>query len=120
MAQSALDWDVAPQCDTNYDDDIRPPIVLPIVKRRLTRRVGVVKQYAPSKSYGMVVGPSVGDAIFSIDDVVACDRAKLNSGQPVTFEVVDGPDGKCARRIRIDLTTLPPPPDAGLVSKGWR
>lgn len=106
--------------DADLDSDILPPIVVPVVKRRLTRHVGVVKLYAPTKTYGMVAGAGVGDAIFNIDDVVACDRAKLDNGQPVTFEVIDGPDGQTARQIRIDVTTLPPPPDEGLVLKGWR
>lgn len=118
MAQHAIDWDVAPESD-GYDKDNLPPIVVPRPRRRLTRQVGFVKLYAPAKTYGLVASET-GDAIFSIDDVAACDRAKLDNGQAVTFEVVEGPDGQTARRIRIDGTTLPPRPDAGLVSKGWR
>lgn len=118
MAQHAIDWDVAPESDA-YDKDNLPPIVVPIPRRRLTRHVGVVKLYVPAKTYGLVASDT-GDAIFNIDDVAACDRAKLDNGQTVTFEVIEGPDGQTARRIRIDGTTLPPRPDAGLVSKGWR
>lgn len=118
MVQHAIDWDVAPEVDTTDKDNL-PPIVVPIPRRRLTRHVGVVKLYAPAKTYGLVASDT-GDAIFNIDDVAACDRATLDNGQTVTFEVVEGPDGQTARRIRVDGTTLPPRPDAGLVSKGWR
>jgi cold shock CspA family protein len=118
MVQHAIDWDVAPDAEI-FDKDNLPPIVFPIARRRLTRHVGVVKLYAPAKAYGLVASDA-GDAIFNIDDVAACDRAKLDNGQTVTFEVYEGPDGQTARRIRIDGTTLPPRPDARLVSKGWR
>jgi len=118
MVQYAIDWEVAPEGDTTDRDNL-PPIVVPIPRRRLTRHVGVVKLYAPAKTYGLVASDT-GDAIFNIDDVAACDRATLGNGQTVTFEVVEGPDGQTARRIRVDGTTLPPRPDAGLVSKGWR
>jgi cold shock CspA family protein len=119
MAQRAIDWEVQPEGDTLRDPDLQPPIVFPIQRRRLTRHVGVVKQYAPAKSYGLV-GSDCGDALFSIDDVAVCDRAKLDNGQTVTFEVFDGPDGQTARHVRIDGTTLPPRPDASSVSRGWR
>jgi cold shock CspA family protein len=122
MAQRAIDWDVAPASDAPpfFDAELQPPVVLPIIRRRPTRHVGVVKLYAPAKTYGLVASPDVGDAIFNIDDVVPCDRAKLDCGQAVTFEVIDGPDGQTARHVRLDATDLPPPPDAALVSKGWR
>ena len=119
MAQRAIEWETAPEGSVS-DPDLRPPIVVPVARRRLTRQVGVVKLYAPAKSYGLVASPATGDAIFNIDDVAACDRGRLDNGQPVTFEVVEGPDGQTARQIRIDLTTLPPLPDPGLISKGWR
>jgi cold shock CspA family protein len=118
MVQHAIDWDAVPERDV-ADIDNLPPIVVPRPRRRLTRQVGVVKLYVPAKTYGLVAGET-GDAIFSIDDVAACDRGRLDNGQAVTFEVVEGPDGQTARHIRIDRTTLPPRPDAGLVSKGWR
>ena len=60
------------------------------------------------------------DAIFNIDDVAPDDRARLNCGQAVTFEMIAGPDGPSAKQIRIDGTTLPPPPDDAMISKGWR
>jgi cold shock CspA family protein len=115
MAQRALEWDTA----SEGDPDTQPPIVVPIRKLRLTRQVGVVKDYAPPRTYGLVASEK-GDALFSIEDVAAADRAKLFAGQTVTFEIVDGPDGQTARQIRIDATTLPPPPPGDFFSKGWR
>lgn len=120
MAQRAIDWDVAPANDGPHDTDIQPPVVLPIVRPRPTRRVGVVKQYAPAKLYGLVASPGVGDAVFNIDDVDPCDRPKLDSGIAVTFEVIASPDGAIARHIRLDGTDLPPPPNEAWVSRGWR
>ncbi len=120
MAQRAINWDVALANDGPYDPDLQPPVVLPIVRPRPTRRVGVVKQYAPAKTYGLVASADTGDAVFNIDDVAPCDRAKLDSGIAVTFEVASSPDGKIARCIRLDGTSLPPPPDDERMSRGWR
>jgi len=119
MSHSAIDWDVAP--DNGQDADNQPPTVLPVRRPRPIRHVGVVKWYAPPKAYGFVSGPGRGaDAIFNIDDVAPGDRGRLISGQTVTFHVVQGPEGRVAKEIHIDGTTLPPPPDDGLVSKSWR
>ncbi len=120
MAQRAINWDIAPQSNGNDPDNLVPS-VLPIAKPQATRRVGVIKAYSPRKSYGLVESAcNAGDAIFNIDDVVPCDRPKLDSGQTVTFHVVNGPDGLAAKEIRIDATTLPPLPDETRLLKGWR
>lgn len=118
MTYRAINWDVAPECE-----GARPwvPPVMPLPKARATRRVGIVKAYSPQKTYGMVASAGCNsDAIFCIDDVAHADRARLDSGQPVTFEIVEGPDGSTAKRIRLDATTLPPPPNDALISRGWR
>jgi cold shock CspA family protein len=115
MAQRALEWESA----SDGEPEFLPPIVVPIAKNRLTRKVGVVKQFSPAKTYGLVAGPT-GDALFSIDDVAVSDRARLGTGQAVTFEIFHGPDGQTARQIRIDATDLPPPPPGDFFSKGWR
>lgn len=120
MAQRAINWDIAPDSDLPPDSDIQAPIVLPISRPRATRHVGVIKAYAPAKVYGLVASAGTADAIFIIDDVAPCDRARLDRGQAVTFEVVEGPEGHTAKQIRIDATTLPPPPGEALLSKGWR
>ena len=121
MTQRAIDWDVAPEGDASADLGHFSPAVLPILKMPITRRVGVVKWYSPPKSYGMVATSGQAcDAIFNIDDVAPKDRAQLNCGQTVSFELVVGPDGHAAKQIRIDTTTLPAPPDHEMTSKGWR
>jgi len=123
MTQRAIDWDVASNghpAPALADSDIEWPTVLPAPRVKPTRRVGVVKSYTPPKAYGLVEEASQGDAIFCIDDVLPNDRPKLGSGQTVTFEVVEGSDGRAAKRIRIDATTLPPAPEPTMVSRGWR
>ena len=118
MAYSAIDWDVAPEIE---NASIHVPAVMPLPRARATRRVGIVKTYFPSKTYGMVAPTGCNsDAIFCIDDVAIADRSSLDSGQPVTFEIVAGPDGSTAKRIRRDAITLPPPPGDAMISKGWR
>lgn len=121
MTQSAIDWEVAPTSDAIYDPDNQWPTVFPRRKAQVRRMVGVVKAYTPAKVYGLVEDSASGDdAVFCIDDVFPSDRSKIDRGQPVTFEVVDGPDGRSAKQVRIDLTSLPPLPDPALISKGWR
>lgn len=121
MTQRAMDWDIAPQSDQSAEARAFLPAILPIPKVPTTRRVGIVKWYSPPKSYGMVATMAHPcDAIFNIDDVAPDDRPRLNCGQTVSFELVVGPDGHAAKQIRIDATTLPPPPDDAMASKGWR
>jgi len=118
MSNRAINWDVAPECENS---GLFVPVLLPLPKPRATRRVGVVKAYSPMKAYGMVASAgSQNDAIFAIEDVAAADRASLDSGQTVTFEMIDGPDGCTAKRIQRDATTLPPPPNDAMILKGWR
>jgi len=121
MTQHAIDWDVASECEQGFEAGLPVPAVLPVMKARPMRRVGVVKLYSPAKSYDLVATTAQPcDAIFNIDDVAPGDRARLNCGQTVTFEMVAGPDGHAAKQIRIDATTLPPLPDDAMISKGWR
>ena len=121
MTQRAMEWDVAPEGDPPADPELLWPAVLPVPKVQPTRHVGVVKAYSPPKIYGLVEDAGNGcDAIFCIDDVDPLDRARIGSGQTVTFEAITGADGLTAKQIRIDATTLPPPPDASLIVKGWR
>lgn len=121
MAHSAINRDVAPEFEARIDARIYVPVVLPRPKVRVTRRVGTVKAYSPSRVYGLVEPAALDSAaIFCIEDVAPGDRAQLDSGQSVTFEMVEGPDGCAAKHIRLDATTLPPPPNEAMISKGWR
>jgi cold shock CspA family protein len=121
MAQSAMTWDIATEGGSPAFSDAQMPIVLPVRKQMVTRRVGVVRSYSPPKSLGLVIDEDgAKDAIFCIDDVVPCDREKIALGQSVSFHAVTGSDGLAAKQIRIDTTTLPPPPPDTLISRGWR
>lgn len=102
-------------------DVLQTPVVLPVRKPAMTRHVGVVRAYSPPKLLGLVID-EVGaeDAIFCIEDVAPGDRGKLALGQSVSFHVVTERDGLIAKHIRIDTTTLPPPPTDMLISRGWR
>lgn len=118
MAQSSMSQYVTPEAG---GDALQPPVVLPVRKPAVTRHVGVVRSYSPPKSLGLVID-EVGaeNAIFYIEDVAPGDRGNLALGQSVSFQVVTEPDGLIAKHIRIDTTTLPPPPTDMLISRGWR
>jgi cold shock CspA family protein len=119
MSHSAIDWTIAPQGEP--ERDLTAPAVFPVFKPVEHRRVGVIKTYSPRKAYGLVeTADEHSAAIFNIDDVAPCDRARLGNGQTVTFHTVYGPDGLAAKSIRIDATTLPPLPDDTMLSRGWR
>ena len=121
MAQRAINWDLATQDEPANDPDCVAPIVFPMSKPHVVRRVGVIKAYAAHKRYGLVeLAGEHGDAIFDIDDVNPCDQPNLDCGQTVTFHAVTGPDGLAAKDIRIDATTLPPMPAEAMLLKGWR
>jgi cold shock CspA family protein len=121
MTQLAITRDHAPEFELKTGGGIYVPAVIPSPKARATRRVGTVKSYSPTRIYGLVE-PASRDchAIFRIEDVDPADRAQIDSGQSVVFEMVDGPDGRAAKHIKLDATTLPPPPDDAMISKGWR
>lgn len=121
MAQRAINWDLAAQDEPANAPDNVTPIVFPVAKPHVVRRVGVIKAYSARKRYGLVeVADAHSDAIFDIDDVSPCDQPNLGCGQTVTFRAVTGPDGLAAKDIRIDATTLPPLPGEAMLLKGWR
>jgi cold shock CspA family protein len=119
MARRAVDWATSGEQGEAFNGV--PPVVMPAQAIPITRKVGVVKWYSRPKAFGYIVAfGEPCDAFFELEDVAPGDRARLDSGQTVTFEVAFGPDGNSARQIRIDTTTLPPPPNDDLVLKGWR
>jgi cold shock CspA family protein len=119
-------WDIAPEGGKSDPSDATGPLVpwptvLPVQKPKAIRRVGKVKSLAPRKNLGLLIDDNGGsDALFTFDDVVPADRAQLTQGQTVTFIAVIGCDGVHAKQVRIDSTTLPPPPPELLFTKGWR
>lgn len=124
MAQSAMNWDVAPEGGNSGlpDNNVHTPsTVMPVRRPRLTRRVGTVRSFSPPRTLGLVIDEdSATYAIFSIDDVEPCDRNRIALGQTVSYLAVLEADGLAAKHIRIDTTSVPPPPSDALISKGWR
>ncbi len=118
MTQSSVSQYVTPEAS---GDALQPPVVLPVRKPAVTRHVGVVRSYSPPKSLGLVIDEAGAEnAIFRIEDVAPADRGSLALGQSVSFQIVTEQDGLIAKYIRIDTTTLPPPPTDMLISRGWR
>lgn len=95
--------------------------VLPVSRPREIRRVGSIRSWAPRKNFGIVVDEGgTGDASFSMEDVAPSDRHRIEPGVTVSYIAVIGQDGTSARHLRIDNTTLPPPPPDTFILKGWR
>ena len=97
------------------------PVVMPVRKPQLVRRVGTVSAFFPRKAYGVLVDENGGgEALFTADDVLPEDRHRLASGVTVTYLALHERDGVSARQVRVDRTTLPPPPPDQFFTKGWR
>ncbi len=122
MAQSAINWDVAPDGSiSGLSDNYVPSTIMPVRRPRQTRRVGIVRSFSPPRTLGLVIEEDgATDAIFCIDDVEPCDRSRIALGQTVSYLAVHEADGLAAKHIRIDTTIVPPPPSDALISKGWR
>ena len=62
---------------------------------------GIVKWFNNSKGYGFITGDDGREDIFAHFSCVEMDGYKcLKRGQRVEFEVIDGPKGLQAQRIR--------------------
>jgi len=63
---------------------------------------GTVKWFNNAKGYGFVVPESGGDDIFVHYSSIQMDGYRtLRAGQPITFEVKEGPKGLHAVNIRL-------------------
>lgn len=72
---------------------------------------GTVKWFNNAKGYGFVVPESGGDDIFVHYSSIEMDGYRtLRAGQPISFEIKEGPKGLHAVNIRVQG----PPPDGAL------
>jgi len=64
---------------------------------------GTVKWFNNAKGYGFVVPESGGDDIFVHYSSIQMDGYRtLRAGQPITFDVKEGPKGLHAVNIRLE------------------
>lgn len=64
---------------------------------------GTVKWFNNAKGYGFVVPESGGDDIFVHYSSIQMDGYRtLRAGQPITFDVQEGPKGLHAVNIRLE------------------
>lgn len=114
----------APEASSIWNPDadcVGWPPVLPHNRPREIRRVGTIKAWHPRKNFGVLLDDSgTGDASFTHEDVAAKDRHLIEPGLTVSYIAVIGSDGVSARQLRVDNTTLPPPPPDMFILKGWR
>jgi len=68
---------------------------------------GTVKWFNNAKGYGFILPDDGGEDLFAHFSAIHMDGYKtLRAGDPVEYEVIEGPKGLHADNIR---TTLPPP-----------
>ena len=73
---------------------------------------GTVKWFNNAKGYGFVVPESGGDDIFVHYSSIQMDGYRtLRAGQPITFEVKEGPKGLHAVNIRLQGSPADAAPD---------
>lgn len=73
---------------------------------------GTVKWFNNAKGYGFVVPESGGDDIFVHYSSIEMDGYRtLRAGQPITFEVKEGPKGLHAVNIRLQGSAPEATPD---------
>ncbi len=83
-------------------------------------RYGIVVQFFPEKGYGFIRPDQGMDIFFHVTALGACQPVpKIQTGQPVKYELVPGTEPKPKRRSRLDddeaKTLAPTRPQAQLV-----
>jgi CspA family cold shock protein len=61
---------------------------------------GTVKWFNDAKGYGFITQPNGPDLFVHYTSIVASGRKTLVEGEPVTFEVTQGPKGPQATNVR--------------------
>ncbi len=63
---------------------------------------GTVKWFSNSKGYGFIMSADTDEDIFAHFSAIEMDGYKtLKQGQPVEFDVTEGPKGLTATKIRL-------------------
>jgi len=64
--------------------------------------IGTVKWFSNSKGYGFIMSADTDEDIFAHFSAIEMDGYKtLKQGQPVEFDVAEGPKGLTASKIRL-------------------
>jgi CspA family cold shock protein len=64
--------------------------------------IGTVKWFSNSKGYGFIMSADTDEDIFAHFSAIEMDGYKtLKQGQPVEFDVAEGPKGLTASKIRM-------------------
>ncbi len=64
--------------------------------------IGTVKWFSNSKGYGFIMSADTEEDIFAHFSAIEMDGYKtLKQGQPVEFDVAEGPKGLTASKIRM-------------------
>lgn len=64
--------------------------------------IGTVKWFSNSKGYGFIMSADTDEDIFAHFSAIEMDGYKtLKQGQPVEFDVSEGPKGLTASKIRM-------------------
>jgi len=64
--------------------------------------IGTVKWFSNSKGYGFIMSADTDEDIFAHFSAIEMDGYKtLKQGQPVEFDVTEGPKGLTASKIRM-------------------
>ena len=111
-----MNLNIAPEDGRTEPSDAKTPVigwptVMPVSRPRATRRVGTIASYSERKAFGLLLDENgASDAFFTTEDVAPSDRHRIRKGQTVTYLGLLDRDGMTAKQIRIDRTTLPPPP----------
>ena len=66
------------------------------------RITGTVKWFSNSKGYGFIMSADADEDIFAHFSAIEMDGYKtLKQGQPVEFDITEGPKGLTATKIRM-------------------
>ena len=62
---------------------------------------GTVKWFNPGKGYGFIAGDGIEDVFVHQSSIEGSEQQGLKVGQRVSFEVVSGPKGNQASKVKV-------------------